>query len=117
MPIIVSTVHDPTTLVATCRQFHVPAPEEGCIQLEDKEVSGWIVRLPGLHYPIVCNTLTGLIAYHPSDNGFHRYACVMHFLFRYYAIQAHLRQAERGVRAGTPRARPTASRALARVGR
>lgn len=92
MPCIVTTVHDPNALAATCRRLNLPAPQYGCIQLEDKEVSGWIVRLPGVRYPIVCDTLTGLIAYHPSDNVFGRYACVMRYIFRYYDVSHRLRQ-------------------------
>jgi hypothetical protein len=45
------------------------------------------VPLRGLRYPIVCNTLAGLIAYHALDNAFGRYALLMRFLFRCYDVQ------------------------------
>lgn len=93
MPCIVTTVHDPAALAATCRRLSLSPPQYGTIQLDDKEVSDWIVRLPGVRFPIVCDTLTGLIAYHPSDNVFSRYARVMRFVYYFYVIQARLRQA------------------------
>jgi hypothetical protein len=88
MPFIVTMVHDPIALAATCWEYHAPPPQEGCWQLDAHEVFGWIVNLPGVHHPIVCNTLTGLVAYHASDNCFNRYAYIMSFLSRYYAVQA-----------------------------
>jgi hypothetical protein len=63
MPRIVTTVHDPVALAATCRRFGLSPPAEHSAQL-DAEVFGWVVRLPGLRFPLVCDTLTGLIAYH-----------------------------------------------------
>jgi hypothetical protein len=70
----------------------MPPPEPGCRHLEDQEASGWIVHLPGVRFPIVCATLTGRIAYHPADNVFDRYACIMRFIHRYYDGQAQLRR-------------------------
>lgn len=92
MPYIVTSVHDPLALAATCRRFNLAPPAQGCIQLNDQEVTGWVVRLPGVRFPIVCNTLTGLIAYHPIDNAFGRYARLMKFVQRYYAERHRLQQ-------------------------
>ncbi len=92
MPVIVTTVHDPVALAATCRQLNLPRPKQGSVHLDNLEASGWIIRLPGVRYPIVCNTLTGLIAYHPDDNVFSRYARVMRYIHRFYDVQAQLRQ-------------------------
>lgn len=105
MPCILSSVHDPVALAATCRRLNLPAPEEGCVHLDDRAAAGWIIHLPGVRYPIVCDTLTGLIAYHPADNGFERYARVMRFLHHYYAIQAQRRQSLRWIRGRRPAAR------------
>ena len=95
MPFIITSIHDPTALAATCRQCNVPAPQEGCIQLEDKEVAGWIVRLPGVRFPIVVDTLTGHVAYHPRDNAFFPYGCIMRFVQRYYAVRHQMRRGEK----------------------
>ncbi len=91
MRCIVSSIHDPVALAVTCQRLNLPTPTDGCVHLDDQEASGWIVRLPGVRFPIVCNSLTGLIAYHPADNAFGRYARVMRFIHRYYEIHAQLR--------------------------
>jgi hypothetical protein len=61
MPVIVTSIHDPVALATTCCRLNVPLPGPGSVPLADREVSGWVVRLPGVKHPIVCNTLTGLI--------------------------------------------------------
>ena len=94
MPRIVTTVHDPVALAATCRRLGLPPPEEGCVQVDAEEVSGWVVRLTGLHAPLVFKTLTGLVAYHPRDNAFGPYHRVARFIYRYYDIRAALRRGD-----------------------
>ncbi len=91
MPRIVTTAHDPFALAATCQRLGPPPPVERAVQL-DEEVFGWVVRLPGLRFPIVCDTLTGLIAYHPLDNARDRYARIMRFVERFYDLRAALRR-------------------------
>src|ERR1700738_1472551 len=98
MPIIVTTIHDPGALAATCRRLDLEPPTFNNLQFDRKEVSGWIVRLPGLPSPIVCDTLTGVLTYHPEGNTFHRYGRIMAFIHRYYDVRARLRQAHRRCR-------------------
>lgn len=92
MSSIITSIHDPAALAFTCRQLHLPPPENGSLVLNDREVHGWIVVVPGVRHPIVCNLQTGLIAYHPADNGFSRYARIMRFIYRYYEERARLRR-------------------------
>lgn len=92
MPVITTSIHDPIALAATCRRLNLSAPEEGCIHLADQEAFGWIIRLPGVRFPIVCDTLTGFVTYHPYDNVFHRYRCIARFIFRYYDVRHQLRK-------------------------
>ena len=92
MPCIVTTVHDPAALAATCRQLGLRPPEEGAGRGAGRAVFGWVVRLPGLHAPVVFDTLTGLAAYHPRDNAFGPYARIMRFVRRYYEVRAGLRR-------------------------
>ena len=96
MPTIATTIHDPIALAVTCRRLNLPAPVEGCLHLEAQEACGWIVRLPGVRFPVVCNTLTGLVAYHPHDNAFGPYRCIMQIIHRYYHVRAQLRQGKPG---------------------
>jgi hypothetical protein len=91
MPRVVTTVHDPAALAATCARLGLPPPVERAVRLDAEEVFGWVVRLGGLWHPVVCDTLTGLIAYHPQDNAFDRYAHLMRFVERYYDLRPRLR--------------------------
>jgi hypothetical protein len=45
-----------------------------------------------VRFPLVCNTLTGLVAYHPRDNAFMPYRCIMRFIHRFYAVRHRMRQ-------------------------
>jgi hypothetical protein len=90
MPQIITTVHDPRALAATCRRLGLEQPTTGEIELDGLAAWGQIVRLPGLYAPIVCDTLSGLISYHPRDGAFLPYARIMRFVYRYYAIRAAL---------------------------
>jgi hypothetical protein len=91
MPRIVTTLHDPAVLAATCRRLGLAAPAEQALVLGAEEVFGWVVHVPGLRFPAAWDTLTGLVAYHPLDNAFGRYACLMRFVYRCYDIQAAFR--------------------------
>jgi hypothetical protein len=93
MRCIVTTVHDPVALAVTCQRLGLPPPTEGTIQLDAEEVSGWIVRLPGVRHPIVCNILTGLVAYHSVDNAHDRIARIARFVLRYYDVRHQLSRA------------------------
>lgn len=94
MPCIVTTVHDPAALAETCRRLGLRLPEEGSLHLDQLEASGWIVQLSGLHAPIVFDTLTGLVAYHPRDNAFVPFSRIMRLILRYYDVRAKLRRLE-----------------------
>jgi hypothetical protein len=92
MPRIVTTLHDPFALAVTCRQLGLAPPVERAVRLNREEVFGWVVRLPGLHGPLVCDTLTGLIAYDPRDNLHDRYVRAIDFIRRCYDSQFRLQQ-------------------------
>jgi hypothetical protein len=115
MPCIVTTVHDPVALAATCQCFGLRRPEQGCLHLADREASGWVVRLPGLHASLVFDTLTGLVAYHPRDNAFAPYGRIMRFIYRYYDVRAKLRRDDTSARRHSlrPRDRRLAAREVA----
>jgi hypothetical protein len=90
MPRIVTTVRDPLALAATCRRLRLAPPRQGSVRHGEEEVSGWVVCLPGVRFPIVCDTVTGLVAYHPRDGAHEPYARVMRFLLTFYDTQFHL---------------------------
>jgi len=92
MPVIITSIHDSVALAATCRRLDLPAPEEGCVHLADQEAFGWIIRQSGVRFPIVCDTLTGFVTYHPRDNGFFPYRRIMTLICRYYDVRHQLRK-------------------------
>jgi hypothetical protein len=99
MPRVVTTLHDPAALAAACRRLGLIPPAERAARLGGEEVFGWVVRLPGLRFPVVCDTLTGLVTYHAADNTHARYAHLMRFVRHCYDAQAERRQ-------GNPAAAP-----------
>jgi hypothetical protein len=96
MPYIVTSAHDPEALSATCRRLGLRPPEEGGARLGPIEAQGWVVRLGGLRAPIVLDTLTGLVAYHPLDNAFEPYGRILRFILIYYEVRAALRPRDAG---------------------
>lgn len=90
MPRVVTTVNDFNVFATTCRQFNIYPPRNQSVRLDAEMVAGWVVRLPGLRFPIVCDLLTGLVAYHRCDNAFEPYAKLMRFILRYYDVRARL---------------------------
>lgn len=88
---VVTSIHDPAALAETCRRIGLPPPERGSGRLGGREVFGWVVRLSGLR-PVICDTLSGLLLYHPIDNSHGRYARLMRFCQRYYDLRARLRR-------------------------
>jgi hypothetical protein len=92
MPRVVTTIHDPVALAVTCRRLGLAPPREGTVQLNTERVFGWVVRLLGLRHPVVCDTLTGLVAYHPADNAHDRYIHLIRVVRHFYDVQAELRR-------------------------
>src|SRR5947209_14471419 len=92
---IITSVHNPVVLAATCRRLGLPRPREGHVQFDAHEACGWVVRLPGLYTPLVFDTQSGLVSYHPHDNGFGPYGRIMRFILRYYDMRASLRRGDR----------------------
>jgi len=88
---VVTTIHDAVALAATCRELDLPPPTQGTLHLGVESVSGFLVRLPGLRFPVACDTVTGLVAYHSADNADVPYRHLMRFIASYYAIRARRR--------------------------
>lgn len=54
-------VRDPLAIQSACSRLKLPAPVYGPAKLFVTEKTGWVVKLTGWIYPIVCNTNTGEI--------------------------------------------------------
>jgi hypothetical protein len=94
---VVSAVHDPIALALTCRHLGLATPVERTLRLGGQLLFGRVVRVTGLKHPVVCDTLTGLIAYHPADNAHDRYARLMLFVRHYYDVAAERRRHQQKV--------------------
>jgi len=94
MPRIATTIHDAIALAATCEGQSLTPPVEATVQVDGMEAFGWVIHLPGLRFPVVFDTLTGLVAYHPFDNAFVPYGRIMRCILRYYDIRAALRRGD-----------------------
>lgn len=90
MPRLVTTVHDPIALAATCEGQGLAPPVETTVQIDGEEVFGWVIHLPGLRLPVVCDTLTGLVTYHRLDSFRPRYAHLLRFLHSYLRVKTRL---------------------------
>jgi hypothetical protein len=56
-------VHDPAAVAAACQRLNLAPPQHGTARLYSGEATGLLVQLPGWLYPIVIDTLSGLIRF------------------------------------------------------
>jgi hypothetical protein len=56
-------VHDPVAVVAACQRLNLAPPNHGTAQLYSGEAEGLLVQLPGWQYPVVIDTLSGVVRY------------------------------------------------------
>jgi len=90
MPRFVTTIHDAIALAATCEGQNLAPPVEATVPLDGEETFGWVIHLPGLHFPVVFNTLTGLVTYHRLDGARLRFKQLKRFITRYQCVKAKL---------------------------
>ncbi|MBI3864902.1 MAG: DUF1257 domain-containing protein [Planctomycetia bacterium] len=60
---IQTEIRDPEAVAAACRRLNLPQPVHGTTELYSASATGYAVRLPDWHYPVVCDTSTGQIHY------------------------------------------------------
>jgi hypothetical protein len=56
-------IHDPVAIAAACQRLNLTPPRQGTAELYSGEVEGLIVQLPGWQYPVVIDTLSGVVHY------------------------------------------------------
>jgi len=56
-------LHDPVIVATACQRLNLAAPTQGTATIFSGEATGLIVQLPGWQYPIVIDTLTGVVRY------------------------------------------------------
>ncbi len=89
-------IRDPAALAAACRRLGLAQPSEGTAQLYSGIASGWIVQLPGWHYPAVVNAATGGIAYDNYNGAWGSQAELDKLLQAYACEKAKLEARRRG---------------------
>jgi hypothetical protein len=91
---IETRLHDRDVIAAACQRLNLPQPVQGSARLYSGEASGLLVQLPGWHYPVVIDTLTGLVRY---DNYGGRWGeqAQLHRLLQTYAVEKTKREARK----------------------
>ena len=60
---IQTKIHDPAAVAAACQRLKLPAPVQGTAELFSGSASGLIIQLPAWQYPVVADTLSGMLQY------------------------------------------------------
>ena len=91
-------LHDPVAVAAACQRLNLAPPQHGTTLLFSGEAEGLIVQLPDWQFPIVIDTLTGVVRY---DNFQGRWGDQKHldrFLQLYAVERAKLEARKKGYR-------------------
>jgi hypothetical protein len=56
-------VHDPAAVAAACQRLNLANPQHGTARLFGGEAEGLLVQLPGWQYPVVIDTLSGVVRF------------------------------------------------------
>jgi hypothetical protein len=85
-------VHDPAAVAAACQRLKLTPPQHGSARLYSGEAEGLMVQLPGWQYPIVIDTLSGIVRY---DNFEGRWGEQQHLdrFLQLYAVERAKREA------------------------
>ena len=93
---IQTQVRDPVAIRFACGRIKLPEPVEGTTRLFNAEATGWQVRLPDWHYPVVCDTATGQLQYDNYQGHWGDPAHLDRFLQAYAAEKATLEARRQG---------------------
>jgi hypothetical protein len=87
---IETKVYDPAAVTAACARLKLPAPVQGTAELFSGEATGLLVELPGWNYPVVIDTLTGVVRYDNFAGVWGDQEHLDHFLQSYEVEKAKL---------------------------
>ena len=79
-------LHDPAAVAAACQRLGLEAPVHGTARVYSEEATGLVVRLPGWEYPVVIDTLTGVVRY-DNDDGYWGDPKQLQRLMQSYAVE------------------------------
>jgi len=93
---IETRLHDINAITAACQRLNLSQPVQGTTRFYSGEASGLLVRLPGWHYPVVIDTLTGLIRYDNYNGSWGEQAQLDRFLQAYAIEKCRLEARQKG---------------------
>ena len=93
---IKTEVRDVAAIGAACIRLGLELPEFGTRRLFSTAVAGFAVELPGWHYPVVCDTVAGIIHYDNYDGAWGNPRELDRFLQTYAVEKAKLEARKRG---------------------
>lgn len=94
--IIQTRVHDPVAVAAACQRLNLTAPVQGTAQLYSGEATGLLVQLPGWNYPIVIDTLTGVVRFDNYEGAWGEQEHLDRFLQIYATEKVKLEARKKG---------------------
>lgn len=89
-------VKDAIAAEAACRRIGIPPPTSGTHRLFSGRFNGLAVRLPGWHYPIVCDLSSGQINYDNYDGRWGEQQHLGSFLRAYGAEKTRIEARKKG---------------------
>ena len=93
---IQTEVRDPTAVAAACRRLGLPEPVHGTAQLFSGEATGILIKLPGWHYAVACDTATGQLRYDNFNGSWGQQEQLDRFMQAYAVEKARLEARRRG---------------------
>jgi hypothetical protein len=93
---IKTEVRDAVAIGIACSRLGLEQPEFGTRRLFSGSVAGFAVQLPRWHYPIVCDTVAGIIHYDNYNGAWGEQRELDRFLQGYAVEKAKLEARKRG---------------------
>jgi hypothetical protein len=89
-------LYDPMAIAAACQRLNLAPPQQGTAQLYTGEATGLMVQLPDWQFPIVIDTLTGVVHYDNYEGIWGAQEHLDHFLQLYAVERAKLEARKKG---------------------
>jgi hypothetical protein len=93
---IKTEVRDAVAIGAACTRLGLSQPEFGTRRLFNASAAGFAVQLPGWHYPVVCDTVAGVIHYDNYNGAWGKQFELDRFLQAYAVERTKLEARKRG---------------------
>jgi hypothetical protein len=89
-------LHDLAAIAAACQRLKLSAPVAGTAELFSGPATGVLVQLPDWEYPIVIDTVTGLVRYDNFGRRWGAQALLARFLQSYAVEKTKLEARKKG---------------------